>query len=311
MTFYQGKIMYHSAFISGKKCYVFGDNNYGKLGLGSQYTIIYNPTELTIPNEQIISITCGDDHTVVLTLSRKCYVFGSNEYGQLGLGGNKGSYIPYELTIPNEKIIFVTCGDDHTMILTSSRKCYVFGNNYNGQLGLGHKNNINIPTELLIPNEEITSVIGKYLNSAVLTSSGKCYVCGFNECGQLGLGHNNRVNTLTELVLPNEKIISVACGRDHNMILTFSRKCYVFGFNSDSQLGLKHDNNINVPTLLTNKVDVPTLLANKVDKLMNLQFITLDWNIERLLWLAKMKNEDSKLALLPDEIIRYLRTFLI
>ena len=30
----------------------------------------------------------------------------------------------------------------------SNKKCYVFGNNYFGQLGLGHTNNINTPTEL-------------------------------------------------------------------------------------------------------------------------------------------------------------------
>ena len=44
---------------------------------------------------------------------------------------------------------------------------------------------------------------------------------------------------------------------------------------------------------------------------MNHKVLTLDWKVERLLWLAKIKNKNSNLSLLPDEIIRYMRTFLI
>ena len=85
------------------------------------------------------------------------------------------------------------------------------------------------------------------------------------------------------------------------MFLTLSKKLYICGINERGQLGLGHNKN----------TVSPNILYHKVDKLMNRKVLNLDWNIERLLWLAKMKNKDSKLSLLPNEILCHLRTFII
>jgi len=364
ITFISCGCNYSIVLTLSKKCYVFGNNVLGQLGLGKTDNNVNVPTELIITNEQITSVTCGTFHTIVLTLSKKCYVFGNNIYGQLGLGHDYGRNIPTELILKNLKnlkndhITYVACGFYHTIVLTVRKKCYVFGRNDSGQLGLGHNRNVNVPTELIIPNEQITSVACGYAHTIILTFNKKCYVFGYNIYGQLGLGHDNNVNIPIELalsnlpILHNDYITSVSCGHCHTIILTSSLKCYVFGDNGFGQLGLGHNDNVNIPIELVilnekitsvacgtyytiiltfskkcyvfgsnhkgqlglghdNDVNVPILLPFKVDKLMNQKIIKLNWEIEKLLWLGKMKNPDSNLSLLPHEIICYLRTFLI
>lgn len=197
------------------KCFGFGSNGYGQLGTGNTTVHIDNPAELKIPDELITYVSCGYSHTIIVTKSGKCFGFGSNAYGQLGI--NRIHYIltPTELVIPNQPIItFVACGDNHSFVLTGSQKCFGFGANGFGQLGTGIITvHIDNPTELTIPNsnnigscEVIIHVTCKGHSTIVLTKSGKCFVFGLNSGGELGLGHCDPVYTPTELNV-GEKIV--------------------------------------------------------------------------------------------------------
>jgi hypothetical protein len=51
----------------------------------------------------------------------------------------------------DESISQIACGNNHTVILKNNGDVYVFGRNKNGQLGLGHYKNQNVP-QLLMSN---------------------------------------------------------------------------------------------------------------------------------------------------------------
>ncbi len=46
----------------------------------------------------------------------------------------------------------ISCGGRHTAIITLDNKMYVWGNNWDGQLGLGDHNNRNLPEKININN---------------------------------------------------------------------------------------------------------------------------------------------------------------
>ena len=70
-----------------------------------------------------------------LTEKNLCYVWGLNEYGQLGLGDKISRYTPTLLKLPNnEKISFITCDDTHTFCLTQNNLSYVWGCNKTNDL---------------------------------------------------------------------------------------------------------------------------------------------------------------------------------
>src|SRR5690349_12456275 len=57
--------------------------------------------------------------TSCVTGEGECYVWGWNQFGQLGLGDTRNRFIPTKLCLPgNEKISVVACGYGHSVCLT-------------------------------------------------------------------------------------------------------------------------------------------------------------------------------------------------
>lgn len=65
--------------LEDKKCYVWGNNFYGELGLNDKDKR-FTPTLLQ--NEKITSVASGLHHTIFLTAEHTCYVVGLNEEGE-------------------------------------------------------------------------------------------------------------------------------------------------------------------------------------------------------------------------------------
>src|SRR5208337_5573673 len=105
----------------------------------------------------------------------------------------------------------------------TTNEIYVWGSNYYGQLGLGHNQNQNSPQKLNLPvgeekvrNAPFSNLAGKSgafsspvkkiicggLHSIAITATNEVYVWGYNEYGQLGLGHNQDQNSPQKLNLP-------------------------------------------------------------------------------------------------------------
>src|SRR5437870_13441059 len=97
----------------------------------------------------VIAISVGGVHSMIVNNDGQIYTFGYNFYGQLGLGDNTNRNI--QTLIPNiPNIIAITAGRFHSMILNERDQIYTFGHNGYGQLGLGddtsnHNHNRNTP----------------------------------------------------------------------------------------------------------------------------------------------------------------------
>ena len=168
-----------------------------------------------------IKIKCGNGYSIML-FNNKVYVWGANEYGELGLGHTNNVNSPQKLNLEN--IIKISCGSFHSMAITNANQVYVWGDNGYCQLGLGHNNKVNSPQKLNLENI-IKISCGGY-HSIAITNSNQVYVWGNNKHGQLGLGHNNNVNSPQKLNLDN--IIKISCGRSHSMAITNSNQVYVW-----------------------------------------------------------------------------------
>ena len=226
------------------KCYSWGENKWGQLGLGDTLNKWY-PEEIQGLNSDICSVKCGLYHTTALTKYDQCYVWGNNEYGQLGLGHETNKYLPEKLNLFG--IVSISCGSSHTVVLTEN-KMYVWGSNESGQLGLGDEANRKLPTELNLMTDGIKSVsCGKY-HTMALTKNGKVYIWGSNWNGQLGLGDKLDYVTPHEIIFNNNIVKSINCGSMRNIIVTQTDKIYGWGRNEYGQLGLGDTGTRYVPT---------------------------------------------------------------
>ena len=226
-------------------CYSWGLNSSGQLGLGHT-NIVSSPQKITSLGSDIIKIICGcgSEYTIVITKFGKCYTWGANDFGQLGLGHDINEHSPKELPLQN--ILSISCGRYHTIVITIDMKIYVWGLNEYGQLGLGHNINQNSPQELLFQDIKIESVSCGFHHTMALTMSGKLYVWGKNDSGQLGLGDNVHRNFPQEVYF-KEKINSIRGGASHTLCTTYNGKIYTWGDNGDGQLGLSDNKNRSEP----------------------------------------------------------------
>jgi alpha-tubulin suppressor-like RCC1 family protein len=127
--------------------WVTGSNYYGQLGIGAISDTICEPIQvLSIP--EIIKISCGYSHTLLLDIDGNVWAMGNNEYGQLGFVGDLRVYYP-------EKIESLTGVSDiiggayHTLFLMNDGTILTSGLNSAGQLGDGSIINKSEPVEMV------------------------------------------------------------------------------------------------------------------------------------------------------------------
>ncbi|XP_053398701.1 E3 ubiquitin-protein ligase MYCBP2-like isoform X4 [Mercenaria mercenaria] len=94
------------------------------------------PQEITIGSGDIpiTQISCGMHHTVVLLQNGEVYTFGSNQYGQLGVGDTVTRGSPTRVALPSVACQ-IASGSHHTVILLANGQVLTCGNYQKGALG--------------------------------------------------------------------------------------------------------------------------------------------------------------------------------
>ncbi|CAD8080037.1 unnamed protein product [Paramecium primaurelia] len=197
------------------------------------------------------------------------YVWGADNEGQLGLGKNRGSSQYYHIPkICHYKIGFiqVSCGKDHTALLTQNGYVYTMGCNEHNKLGHVTKQSLQAPQKI----EQLSKVIQVscgYTHTACITSDGSLFTWGDNSSGQLGVKQNSNLNKVNSLT----NCIHVSCGNKHTLVLTDAQECFGFGLNDNSQLGIQRLKTIIEPT----KIKLPLLQQTCAGNLFSV-FLTQD-----------------------------------
>lgn len=135
--------------------YTFGSNSAGQLGVGRDPSAepgfsLYLPTN-PMAGKKVLSVACGDQHVICLTVENEVYVCGSNEFGQMGLNldpsklklRNKYAFIR---SLIEYKILNVFAGPDCCAVITQDLEILFFGSNLNGKLGTGDESVVFKPT---------------------------------------------------------------------------------------------------------------------------------------------------------------------
>ncbi len=128
----------------------------------------------------------------------------------------------------------------------TSDHLYIWGNNEEGQLGLGPIGNKSKPTEVTgLPPGEIKQIsLGKKDSAVVINVEGndKLYTWGDNVYGQLGIGSESDKNKPTEVTgLPPGEIKQISLGFEHSAAIVSNDghdTLYTWGRNYEGELGI-------------------------------------------------------------------------
>lgn len=95
----------------------------------------------------------------------------------------------------------VDCGDLHTALISSTGELFTFGDNSEGQLGIGieFKNHVDRASLVTGISERAIQVSCGYRHTLVLTDHGTVFGMGSNKRYELGLGNVHKTVTPVRL----------------------------------------------------------------------------------------------------------------
>ncbi|CAF2910630.1 unnamed protein product [Rotaria sp. Silwood2] len=211
--------------------YSFGNNETGQLGRDvhldpkENSSIWLRPSEIPcFKGQHILNIWAGGHGFFVLTQNSTIHLFscGANSFGQLGHSSKQPIYLPIEIKEISfvDKIIKVSCGLQHTLILDSMGYVYGLGRSDDGRLGNNLNNDIIIPKQI----DNLTNIIDIAAGgsvSFVINNYGEIYSFGMGDTCQIGHGNEDIfVPTLIKSKqLEQRKIQQISVGAQHTLFL--------------------------------------------------------------------------------------------
>jgi alpha-tubulin suppressor-like RCC1 family protein len=212
--------------------YATGHGGYGILGTGDSADEQL-PVEVTalkttlLEGEKVKKISCGGSFSAFITDAGNLYVWGRNDFGQLGLGeesqGDMHSAERYPRRIPffeTERIPIkdVACGENHMVVLASNGAVYYWGDRTWLE-----------PHVVSLPEANgglkgVKKIVAGSKCSFALSESGLVYTWGAKNSGCLVIEDLKR-NLLVPQPIPpsafgNQKVVDIAAARQRCMAVT-------------------------------------------------------------------------------------------
>lgn len=166
-------------------------------------------------NDKFVSVSCGHEHVLLLTESGRVYSYGRGLRGQLGLENLEDCFEQQKEieALAGIKIMQISAGGWHSLVLSEFGDIYSFGWNESGQLGLKSQDAIKaLPTLLEIGDISFISISCGSRHSMAASENGDLYAWGWNKYGQLGLDPNKVKNEISPVKIEfSRKVVSVTC----------------------------------------------------------------------------------------------------
>jgi len=194
-------------------------------------------------NETQPKVVGGGYYFAALKGNGTVYTWGYNGSGQLGLGDTNNRTEPTQTNM--KAVIDIAAGTDHTLVLKADGTVWATGLNNYGQLGNGTTENTNTFQQVKLNEngdylENIVSIAAGYTASYAVTAEGEVYGWGRNDDGELGIGSkSSEINELYPVKMKKvSKIIQIAAGANHAIMLDADGNVWSTGYNSSGQLGI-------------------------------------------------------------------------
>jgi alpha-tubulin suppressor-like RCC1 family protein len=249
----------------------FGNSDFGQLGItqskskkrdGSEASIAStNHVAPRISKEllkkvQISSVSCGDNHTVVLSELGTLYSFGDGTHGATGLGSTDVVAVPTLIqSMYALPVVSIATGSNHTLAITATGALYAWGFARYGAIGTGHgpgarRDDVLEPVRITgldgnVRDAHFIHVAAGGNSSAAVTVEGDVYTWGENRSGQLGLGSRDKQfypQMISRWSFADEPVVMIAVGMRHMLAVTDTEHIYAWGSGSCGQLGLGEEN---------------------------------------------------------------------
>lgn len=216
----------------------WGWNKHGQLGRPTAYQADAVPDFVREAKDctgAFKSLTAGFSHSAAVLASGQILAWGSNEFGQLGVGSAirhpEVSTIP--IPVPDVVGQQVAAGDNHLLVLSIDGQVFATGDATYGRLGIGietpkaaRARGGHLAHVLNLPwSEEPTAERMKFVScggatSAAISTLGRLFTWGGGVWGQLGQGSRSDADKPVVVSLQNVRHVDIA--QDHMLAICAS-----------------------------------------------------------------------------------------
>jgi alpha-tubulin suppressor-like RCC1 family protein len=217
--------------------YVWGDNQYGQLGLGSTSqsfkvrTFVNNNEALNL--SLLKDIIATSDYSYLWLSDGTLWGVGRNNYAPLLSKSDpqkRHALLPLDFTP-----VSVALGFGHTLALTAEGTVYAWGRNGDYQVGNGKHKNLDVPYLLPLQNVVQIACGGKF--SLALDAGGVLWGWGNNEYRCLDVSTSEPVQQPAVIDTGDIRIAAIdACGNSI-VLLDTDGNLWTWGRNDNAQLG--------------------------------------------------------------------------
>ncbi len=207
---------------------------------------------ITVSFRTIPVIFAGGSHTCALNddaSAAKCW--GQNSSGQLGVAsysltahGDESGENPAsapEVTLPDSDLTynFMELGTQHSCAILSDHNLYCWGENQNGQLGIGTNADIKVmnTTPIDLEGQDVLEVSAGGQFTCARLGNGEVHCWGLNSSGELGVGDASTRFVPAGAVALSGTPVQLAAGSAHICARLANQSVQCWGDNSSGQLG--------------------------------------------------------------------------
>jgi|GEM_PF-2417527 len=247
----------------------WGYNTQGQLGDGTQ-TSHTAQVQVASGLSGVTAIAAGNYHTAALKSDGTVWVWGKNDYGQLGDGSTTERYTDLVQVSGLSGVTAIAAGSQHTAALKSDGTVWGWGYNGYGQLGDGSEVT---PDEYSTTGSKsttpvqasgltgVTAIAAGGDHTAVLKSDGTVWSWGENSQGQLGNGTTTTYSLTPVQASGLTDVAAIAASSANTVALKNDGTVWAWGYNNMGQLGDGSTTNRTAPVQTSGLTGVTAVAA--------------------------------------------------
>eukprot|EP00927_Polykrikos_kofoidii_P053823 TRINITY_DN48378_c0_g1_i1.p1 TRINITY_DN48378_c0_g1~~TRINITY_DN48378_c0_g1_i1.p1 ORF type:complete len:1757 (+),score=306.71 TRINITY_DN48378_c0_g1_i1:152-5422(+) len=261
--------------------YSWGANTSGECGVGHARDV-FAPTVVANldTSRRIMHFAAGAHHSMCLVES-DVYSWGCGRNGRLGIGSFDNQTLPQHLTASfnDYEPTFVACGEAHSGVVDRAGTTFTWGAGSYGRLGHFEMNDVPVPqvvvafcdvAEARVPIKVIafggfhSLFLCERKESSKLFACGSGAACGF--CTESDSAAIVQLPQAVKAISPGTKIVQIACGQFHSMVLLHTGEVVCWGIGANGRLGMGDGRTKNV-------FDPTPIRAEHLKGIMNMETI--------------------------------------
>lgn len=248
-------------FTKDNRVFSFGNQSSAQNLLGLDYSSGQNvsqPREIfELEHQKIVKLVSGKGHMLALSADGAVWAWGSNHWGQLGVGGLDGEAVPVRVFIADH-VVDIAASEYTSFALTKCGRALTWGWNRYGQCGVPgskcYSEKKTTPTAVDF-DEEVVSLHTTYYGTGVaLTAKAQIYVWGYDS-----------YNSYPDLPKFSGKPVSVATTKSSYYILTEDGSIWKSGWDNQLTGTIFIDGTIKFKAIYADQIYDNILVSESID----------------------------------------------